>query len=218
MIGRFGRVSALTGVLAVVLWVVGFVLSQGISNPPADNATNAQVLAWIQDKSNVITIGSWLFMLGCGCFVWFAGTLRERLAAAGSGSAAASATIGFAAAVATAVFGMGLPAGDMALAISSKDVSASTAGALHQSGTIFFLIGEISLVAALVGLAVAALQARALPRWWSVVGILLAVVLVIGPIGWLGVIFGLPLWTLLTSGLLLRGSRAAMPLVAASAA
>lgn len=203
---RFERISALTGILAVVLWIVGFVLAQGLAHQPASNATDAEVLTWIKANSNLVTAGSWIYMIGCGCFFWFAGTLRNRLAAAEGGTAPA-ATIGFVAAVATALVGMGLAAADMSAAIDSNDISAGAAGALHQVGTVFFLITEISMAAMLVGFSVAALRSRALPKWWAVVGIVLAVLLVIGPIGWLGVMFGMPLWTLLSTAVLLLRAR-----------
>ena len=61
----------------------------------------------------------------------------------------------------------------------------------------------MSAIVLLLATAVVSLSARALPRWWALVSILLAVVLVIGPIGWAGLIFGLPVWTIVTSLLLL---------------
>jgi len=87
---RFERVSALTGILTVCLWIVGVVLAQGMTHQPADNATDAQVLTWVKDHSGLITAGSWIYMIGCGCFFWFAGTLRNRLAAAEGGTAPAA--------------------------------------------------------------------------------------------------------------------------------
>jgi hypothetical protein len=218
MTSRFERASALVGILAVVLWVVGFVVAQVVSSPPSDSATDAQVLAWIKDNSDAITLGSWLFMLGSGCFVWFAGTLRGRLAAAEGGPAVAS-TIGFTAAVATGLFGMGLAGADMAASIDASNVSVGAAGALHQVGTVFFLIAELAAAVMLAGFAAAALRTRALPTWWAVVAMLLAVVLVIGPIGWLALLFGLPLWSLLTAALVLaRTRRESAPLPAPAAA
>ena len=56
-----------------------------------------------------------------------------------------------------------------------------------------------------VAVSILALKTAALPKWWSWFGILLAVVLVIGPIGWAGLIFGVPIWTLGTTGLLTVG-------------
>ena len=54
--------------------------------------------------------------------------------------------------------------------------------------------------------AAVALRTRLLPKWWAVVAIVIAVVLVIGPIGWAGLIFAMPLGLLGTSWLLYRGS------------
>jgi hypothetical protein len=198
---RFERNSALVGVLAVALWVVGFVLAQVVTNPPADNATDAQVLAWVQDKANYLTGGGWLFMIGCICFIWFAGALRSRLAAA-EGGHGALATLAFGGALVSAVSAMGLPAGDFAASLNKNDISASTAGALHQLSVVFFVFTELSAVVMLVAVGLVAWRTRVLPRWWGAVGIVLGVVLLVGPIGWLGVIFGLPAWTLGTAALL----------------
>ena len=49
-----------------------------------------------------------------------------------------------------------------------------------------------------------ALRTALLPKWFAWFGFLLAVVLVIGPIGWAGLIFGLPLWVLGTTFFLVR--------------
>jgi hypothetical protein len=205
---RLERLSALAGIAAVALWVVGFVLAQAITSPPSDSATDAQILAWVQDKSGYITGGGWLFMIGCGCYVWFAGTLRSRLAAAEGGVATFS-TIAFAGGVVAAVFAMGLPGGDFAAAINQSDISAATAGALHHVGDVFFAVTEISAAVMLTAVGVVVLRTRVLPRAWAVVSLVLAVVLLIGPIGWLAVLVGLPAWTVVTVGLLLRSTRTA---------
>src|SRR5581483_4929383 len=51
----------------------------------------------------------------------------------------------------------------------------------------------------------------------AAINTLVAIVLVIGPIGWAALIFGLPVWTLVTSGLLLRAPRARRAAVPAPA-
>jgi type IV secretory pathway TrbD component len=56
-----------------------------------------------------------------------------------------------------------------------------------------------------------------LPRWWAGFSGLVAVVLIVGPIGWIGLIFGLPIWTLGTSLFVLLGSRERMQTAAATA-
>jgi hypothetical protein len=61
----------------------------------------------------------------------------------------------------------------------------------------------------MLGAGAIALRSTLLPKWWAWVSFLLAVVLVIGPIGWAGLIFGLPLWTLVTTYFLMRRETAA---------
>jgi hypothetical protein len=76
---------ALFGPLAVVLWVVGIILIT--RNGPAEHATGGQILAWYKSDSDTITLGAWLFMLGCLGFVTFVAGLRVRLSdAAARGS------------------------------------------------------------------------------------------------------------------------------------
>ncbi len=202
-------------VLAVVLWIVGLVVSQGTTSNIADNATDAQVLAWIQSNTNPVILGGWLFMLGCVSFLWFAGVLRERLAAA-EGGVTTYANLAFGASVAVAVLGIGTQ-GDTASAINKSDISPATAGALHHVGDLFFMGAELAMIAVLAATAVLAFRTAALPRWWGIVGLLVAVVLLIGPIGWAALIFGTPVWTLGTSLLVDRQAvrrRASVPATA----
>ena len=46
-----------------------------------------------------------------------------------------------------------------------------------------------------------------LPKWWAVFSGLLAIVLLIGPIGWIGLIFGIPIWTIGTTLILTPAPR-----------
>lgn len=195
------RLHALAGVLAVALWVIGLVVYIGLTSQPSDHASGAAVLTWVQKHTNAILLGGWLFMIGCLCFVWFAGILRERLAA--SEDAGTFSSIAFGGAVAAAVFGIGMPAGDLALAIDKNDVDATTAGALHHLTNLFFIGAELSEALFLVAVVAAVWRTGVLPRWWAIVTALLAVVLLVGPIGWAGLLFGTPVWVLGTTAFLL---------------
>ncbi|HET6657254.1 MAG TPA: hypothetical protein VFG61_05115 [Gaiellaceae bacterium] len=205
---RGSRIPSLTGIAAVALWVVGLVVSDGLSDSLADNASDQQVLAWVQGNTDYILSGGWLFMLGSLVFLAFAGILHGRMAEAGASGSAP--TIAFGGAVAGAVFGLAIPAGDVALAINKDNVSASSAGALHTLGDAFFVGAELAAVAFLVATAIVILRTAALPRLLAYFGILVAVVLVIGPVGWAGLIFGLPVWTLWASIALARRPRIAL--------
>jgi hypothetical protein len=198
---RLERASVWAGPLAVGLWIAGIFLV--MHNDPSDHATDAQILTWYKSNANWVLTGGWLFMVGCLVFIWFAGALRGRLAEA-EGGTGTFAAVGFAGAVATAAFGVLTPAGDVAAAINKNDISAATAGTFHRFSDAFFVGAELSAIVLLAAVAVLSWRTSVLPRWWGTLGALVAVVLVIGPIGWAGLIFGLPLWTLGTSLLLAR--------------
>lgn len=200
---RLERMSVYAGVVAVILWVVGIVIAAGMPGDLESHATDQQVLAWVQDNSGALITGGWLFMVGSLFFVWFLGILRARLTAA-EGAPGTFSTVGFAAGVVGAVLVMGLPAGDLGVAINKDDISPAAAGALHNIGDLFFVLAELTAIVLLLGTAAVAWRTAVLPKWWAIVNMVLAVVLVIGPIGWAALIFGMPLWTLVTTGLLAR--------------
>lgn len=83
---------------------------------------------------------------------------------------------------------------------------APEAAALNAFETAFFIGAELSAIVLLAATAVVALRTGVLPRWWAAVTIVLAVWLVIGPIGWLGLLAGLPVWTVVTSLMLMHPS------------
>jgi hypothetical protein len=203
MQSRGERLTALAGVLAVVLWVLGLIVVNSFSDKIPHHPTDAQLLAWVKGNTNSILVGGWLWMLGCVSFVWFANVLRTRLALA-EGGVSPYATVAFGGALAGAVFGMLTMAGDVGAAINKDSISAATAGTLHNAGDTFFVVSELAMILFFVGAAVAALRTGSLPRWWAWFAVVIAVVLVIGPIGWAALIFGTPIWTLGTTYFLLR--------------
>jgi hypothetical protein len=211
---RIERWSPLAGVVAVALWIVGIALQKAPDT--SSDKTDADILSVYQHHSNQILVSSWLFMLGCVFFIWFAGQLRSRLAET-EGGTNTFATIAFGAAVASAALGILLMGGPVAVAINKNDVSPATAGALTHIGDAFFVGVEMTLIAMFVAVAVIALRTGIFPRWWAVLMLIVAVVLVIGPIGWAAVIFATPIWTLVTTWMLLR-PRGRRPEVAPAAA
>ncbi|MGZ4333190.1 MAG: hypothetical protein ACXVRJ_02810 [Gaiellaceae bacterium] len=217
MQARGERLTALTGVLAIVLWIVGLVAINSFSDKIPHHPTDEQILTWVKGNTNSILLGGWLWMVGCVSFVWFANVLRVRLAAA-EGGVSPYATLSFAGALGSAVFGMLSNAGDVGTAINKNSVSAATAGALHNGTDMFFVVSELTMILFFLGAAIAALRTGALPRWWAYFAILIAIVLVIGPIGWAALIFGTPVWILGTTVFLLRPGPQPRAQVAAASA
>jgi hypothetical protein len=207
------RLSPLAGVLAVVLWATGAATTGGdhIGLPgglPEEGAD--ETLAYFRENESRVVAASSLFMVGSLLFLWFVATLRSRLAGAENG-AATFAAIAFAGGVATGVFALGMPTGGLVAALNAEYVAASTAEALNAVETVFLIAAELAAIVLLVGTVLASIRTRLLPRWWAIVSVLLAVWLLILPIGWAGLLVGLPLWTALTSVLLLRSNAVAAP-------
>jgi hypothetical protein len=200
-ISRWERLSPLAGVAAVALWIAGLAITDAPDT--STHRTDAQILAVYQHHANNVIVGSWLFMLGCVFFLWFAGTLRGRMAEAEGGRNTFTG-IAFGGAVAATVFGVGTAAGPLAVAINTNHVSAATAGALTHVDDLFLVGAELTLVALFAAAGVVAFHTGLLPKRWAALMWLVAVVLVIGPIGWAAMIFGLPIWTLVTTFMLMR--------------
>ena len=208
------RSWAILGPLAVALWIAGIALID--NNAPADHATGSQILSWYRSDSDSIVVGGWLFMLGCLGFVTFVAGLRVRLAEA-AGQASQLPGLALVGAAMAGVCGMLTAAVDLAGGIDKNDIDPATAATFHHSTDIFFVGAELAAVLPLAAVAIVAWRTRVLPRWWAGFAGLVAVVLIAGPIGWLGLIFGVPIWTLGTSLFVLLGSRARMRTAPAAA-
>jgi hypothetical protein len=205
---------ALFGPLAIALWIGGIALIN--HNAPGDHATGSQILSWYKSDSDSIVVGGWLFMLGCLGFVTFVAGLRLRLAEA-VGRATQLPGLALAGAGMAGIMGMLTAAVDLTGGIDKSDIDPATAATFHHSVDLFFVGAELAAVLPLAAVAILAWQTRVLPRWWAAFAGLVAVVLIAGPIGWIGLIFGVPIWTLGTSLFVLLGSRARMQTAAATA-
>ncbi len=194
------RPLLIPAVLAVGLWIAGLVVINSFSDKIPHHPTDAQLLTWIQGNQNPILSGGWLWMLGCLSFLWFVALLRPRLADAEGGHHTYT-TLAFASAATATVFGLLIQAGDMGGAIDHDSTSAATAGVMHNASDMFFISAELALIPFFVGVAVIAFRTAVLPKWWAAFSVLIAVVLVVGPIGWAALVFGTPAW-LLGTGLI----------------
>ena len=205
------RWAPLTGVAAVLFWVIGIFVIEGFGDSPDDDANPQAILSYFEEDEVSIYVGTLLFFVGTLLFVWFASSLRSAVAAV-EGRTARLASIVFAGAVMKAVFDMAFLAPQIAGAFAANEADAplapEAAQALWFVDDGFFVAAEYSAVLMLVATAIAILRWRMLPVWLAGLSLLIAVVLLVPPIGWAALIFGIPLWTLIVSVLLyLRGSR-----------
>jgi len=79
MTDRYARYGAATGILFVLLVIVGFVVTP---EPPAADASAAEVFDYVTDKQNSLHAAQLIFAAAGFFFIWFIGTLRTFLAAA----------------------------------------------------------------------------------------------------------------------------------------
>ena len=202
---RWERLAPLTGILAVVLWVIG--ASMLFKDDPGGDASPEEIAAHFADNGGRLLLGAFVFMVGVAAFLWFVGTLRAALARA-EGGVMRGAGIVFAGGVATAsmMFGMAAPIAAGALQAEEDDrpPSPQAADALWNLSDGFFIAAEVAAIVLVVGTALAVLRTRILPAWVAWASLVLGLWLLIGPIGWIGLLIGVPLWTLLISALLLR--------------
>jgi hypothetical protein len=205
LIDRLERYSILAGILAVLLWIVGVVMSRGehVGLPgglPEEGAE--EVLTYFREHEGSVLAGAWLFMLGSLLFLWFVGALRSRLTDA-EGGAGTLATIALAGGIATAIFTLGMPIGGLVATLEVNQIDASTAQALNGVEAVFFIGAELSAIVLLIATAAVWLRTRTVAAWWAWATMLLAVWLLILPIGWIGLLIGVPVWTIVTSVMLL---------------
>jgi hypothetical protein len=192
-----------------VLWVIGVFIAGDV---PGEGASEAEYLAYIEADASTILLSGWIFMLGCVAFLWFAIVLRVHLAAAEGGTRMFS-NVAFVGALATGAFMMLTPGPEIAAAITveEKEISASTAAAMSILGEAFISAATLTAILLMLGSGIVALGTRIFPKAWAwFSSFLLAIVLVIGPIGWAALLFGLPVWIIGTTVFLSR--RGALPL------
>jgi hypothetical protein len=192
------RLAGLAGVVAVVLWTLGILIMES-SNPGSEEP--AELLAWFQDDTGTILASAFIFMLGSLFFLIFVGALRARLVAF-EGTGAFWTAIAFGAGLATAILTMLIPAPNLSAAISESDLTGEAALAVSLIDDAFFVAAELSAALLLAATGLVILRYGALPRWLAWVSFLFALWLLIPPIGWAGLIFGVPLWTLIVAVLM----------------
>ena len=203
------RYAPLTGVAAVVLWIIGSYLLEKDDRP--EGKDTAAFVAWVDKNDTAIIVGAIIFGFGVLFFLWMLGSLRASLFAA-EGGTGRLATIAFAGGVATAISMMFTVLPHAQAAFDKDDISDTSVDALVHMGDAFFGGVELFAIPLLVATALVTLRYGGLPRWFAWVSLVLALILAIPPIGWFGVIVGLPLWVLLLSVLLYRQARTLEPI------
>lgn len=203
---RLERYSVVAGIVATLLWIVGVAMSRGehvgLPGGLAEEGAD-EVLTYFRENEGSVLAGSSLFMLGAVFFLFFVGALHSRLTHAEEGPGT-FATMALGGGIATAIFALGMPIGGLVATLGAAQIEASTAQALNAVEAVFFIGAQFSAIVLLAATAAVWLRTRTVATWWAWVTIVLAAWLFILPIGWIGLLIGLPVWTVVTSAMLLR--------------
>jgi hypothetical protein len=203
---RWERFAPLTGIVAVVLWILGVIIEA--STDYSEKDTPEEILAVLQEDANTLIAAGVAFAFGIVFFIWFLGSLRAALYEAEGGVGRLS-SIAYGSGMLAAICLLLQVAPTVQGAVDEDDLSADAAQSLQSMGEAFFFGAELTLLAMFVAVGLLILRSRVLPVWLGWVSLAIALLLAIIPIGWAGVVWAFPLWVLVTSFLLYLRARAA---------
>ena len=206
MAGRSERLEPLTGVVAVALWVVAVFVIE--SARPEDEDSPAALLTYFDEERTTLTVGAILFALGTAFFVWFLGSLRAAFLS-GEGMPGRITAIAFGAGIGKAVFDIATAGMTAAGTIAAQEELTPEGAQVFFWAEDAFIIGaEFMALVFMIAAGVVILRTRVLPVWLGALALVIALGLLIVPVGWAFLLFGVPLWVLIASVLLyLRGTR-----------
>lgn len=169
------RLGALAGIVFVALTLTGALLA---GSPPDLDASGDKIVKFFTDKDKQLLVGAYLNGLAVPFLLWFAVTLRARLAAAPAGATFAGVAV--AGAVAT------VPVALAAFAFSAVGALRADEGLDPDTMRAFYLLysvlgtGAVAFGASTftIGVALASLRAGVFPLWLRWISLLVGV-------GWL---------------------------------
>jgi hypothetical protein len=196
--------------VVVALWVIAFVVIEGIGNSP-DSGEGQALLRYFEEDEISLYAGGTIFFLGSLLFIWWSSVLRSVVADHLGDSWLAGALYG--SGIATAVLSMGFVGPQFGAGFAANEDEAQLAPAAAQAlwwaGDGFFIATAYAGAFFFIALAIVARRFRLLPIWALVLIGICVLAMVIPGLNWLGVIFGIPIAVLLTGALLRAGPRAA---------
>jgi hypothetical protein len=207
----WGRWAPLLGVPFAVLILIGALVS---GSTPDSDASAGHVVAWYYTHRSSVMASTFLLVYGLIIGICFAAALRSYFRSRGAGDGPT--ILGFGGALTLAIGGMVASGFNFAAADVPLKISPAAEQALNvaQNDVFFALLAGGFLF--FVGFGLAILSTAVLPHWLGWVALPFGV-LAVTPIGWIAVIFALPIWIVIVSVLafLRQESTAAAPAPAA---
>ncbi len=213
---RWEQVAAATGIaFVVVLAIATFMVPQ----PPDVEGPAGRIRSYFVENEGGIRTQAWLYGLAGVLFIWFAGTLRSRLATA-EGEGRRLSTISFAGAI--GILSTLVPTIALNLTLAEIAARGGQAQLAHSLFGLGFWLGVLSVFSVAVFVGAASLSAGrtgAFPQWLAWGGLAVAALHLLqsfdifiggseffepnGPLGYINLIV-LVLWILAASVLMLQ--------------
>jgi hypothetical protein len=171
----------LSGVAPLLLGVAGLIVLEGTADRPELDQPPVMILGYFSEQDTVI-LGSFLLMLAAVLFLWFAGCLRAVLANAEGGNGRLS-TIAFGGGVAAAGLMLVMPAVNVCGALSADFLSVRQAQTLYLLGDAFLYPAAMAAAVMLAATAAVALRTGVLARRLAWPSLVLALWLLVPPLG-----------------------------------
>lgn len=175
---KWEKYAALGGVAFVVLSVLGTFIA---GSPPAADDSAGEIAEWFSDNTGAIQASQFINGLSLIALTWWAGSLFRKLARAEDGRPRLSVV-----AIVGLVFG-----GVFAMAAGAiQSATALRIDELGEGSQVFYSLSIVCLstsgfgvVTALSAINALSLRTKVLPQWITYVGLLAAVLMLIGTIG-----------------------------------
>lgn len=209
---RLEPLAPLAGIVAVILLVIATIVIDG-ANAPENKSPAEEYVAYFRGEQDAILWSSLAFGFGVLFFLWFAGSLRARLAER-EGPAHRLSSLSLAGALGMALMLMAAIAPSVSGAILADEeapLSGEVAQALYWAGDGFWVFSLFMCGLFLVATAAAALRTGLLPKWLGWVTLVMGILAPVWFVGWAIMFFLLPFWIVGVAILLYRAGRAITP-------
>jgi hypothetical protein len=196
--GRLERLAPLSGALFAVLFVVAFLAS---GDTPGTKSTGEEVISHYKDDGKLLPILI-VLLIAAILFVFFSGVLRQSMSTAAGGKgwlAPVAFGGGVIYSIALAIFGM-----TQIMLIDAADLGQpQVAQALNIVDNDNFFPAGLGLAVVLLATGLHALGSGLFPRWLAWASVVLGVLSLAGPLGFVAFLL-FPVWVLVVSILLYR--------------
>lgn len=207
MHSRFDRFLPVTGIIAGLLILATWLVPTGPDSPDSPKLT-----AYFADHQNALMISAFVGALACVAVLFFATAIRSALRSGEAGESSYS-SVAYAGAVLVAMSGTTNNLIQLAVVDAAHHGHADSARTISYLGEFGWLPWVVASSAMLLGVGLGGLRTSVIPKWLSIVSVILGVLCLLGPTG-VAVFFAQPVWYIATGAVLVRrmsASRSSAP-------